>query len=60
MIKSGCIEAKPADTDEVAMKLLRQLSIVSRRRWADPGDTAVSIGVPAPKPKKDGTMPAAH
>ena len=60
MIKAGCIEAKPADSDEVAMKLLRTLSIVSRRRWAAPGDTAVSIGVPPPKPKADGSLPAAH
>ena len=60
MIKDGCIEAKPADSDEVAMKLLRTLSIVSRRRWPKFANEAVSIGVPPPKKKADGSMPTAH
>jgi coenzyme F420 hydrogenase subunit beta len=61
MIKAGLVEARPAEEDEVAMKLLRQLSIVSRRRWPkDAAYTAVSIGVPPPKKKADGTAPAAH
>ena len=42
------------------MKLLRTLSIVSRRRWPAHGDQAVSIGVPPPKKKADGPAPAAH
>jgi coenzyme F420 hydrogenase subunit beta len=51
MIARGDIEAKPADTDEKAMKLLRLLSIVSRRRWPTSADAAVSVGVPPPKKK---------
>jgi coenzyme F420 hydrogenase subunit beta len=61
MIKAGVIEARPAEEDEVAMKLLRQLSIVSRRRWPkDAAYSAVSIGVPPPKKKADGSAPVAH
>ena len=40
MITDGSIIARPADEDEKAMRLLRTLSIVSRRRWpafAEPG-----------------------
>jgi len=44
----------------VAMKLLRTLSIVSRRRWPEWAEASVSIGVPPPKKKVDGTEPAAH
>jgi coenzyme F420 hydrogenase subunit beta len=33
------------------MKLLRTLSVVSRRRWPTWGNEAVSIGVPPPKKK---------
>jgi coenzyme F420 hydrogenase subunit beta len=58
MIARGDIEAKPADTDEKAMKLLRTLSIVSRRRWPASADAAVSVGVPPPK-KKAAAPPAA-
>ena len=46
MIAAGVIISRPADTDEKAMKLLRTLSIVSRRRWPDCADAAVSVGVP--------------
>ncbi len=61
MIKAGVIEARPAEEDEVAMKLLRQLSIVSRRRWPkDHGHQSVSVGVPIPKKKADGSTPATH
>lgn len=60
MIKDGVIEARPAQEDEVAMKLLRTLSIVSRRRWPDWAEKSVSVGVPPPKKKADGTAPAAH
>ena len=60
MIKAGVIEAKPAEDDEVAMKLLRTLSIVSRRRWPKTADAAVSVGVPPPKKKADGSVAAPH
>jgi coenzyme F420 hydrogenase subunit beta len=42
------------------MKLLRTLSIVSRRRWPEFADRAPSVGVPPPKKKADGSAPAAH
>jgi len=51
MINDGTIIASPAQEDEVAMKLLRTLSIVSRRRWPEWADTAPSVGVPPPKKK---------
>jgi len=51
MIKDGVIESKPAQDDEVAMKLLRTLSIVSRRRWPDWAETTVKVGTPAVKKK---------
>ena len=60
MIADGAIIAKPAQEDEVAMKLLRTLSIVSRRRWPEWADKAPSVGVPPPKKTADGTAPAAH
>ena len=51
MIRDGVIEARPAQEDEVAMKLLRTLSIVSRRRWPEWAEKTVSVGVPPPKKK---------
>ncbi|MDP2291346.1 MAG: Coenzyme F420 hydrogenase/dehydrogenase, beta subunit C-terminal domain [Actinomycetota bacterium] len=51
MIADGTIIARPAQEDEVAMKLLRTLSIVSRRRWPQWADAAPSVGVPPPKKK---------
>jgi coenzyme F420 hydrogenase subunit beta len=51
MIKEGVIESRPAQDDEVAMKLLRTLSIVSRRRWPDWAETTVKVGTPALKKK---------
>ena len=51
MIKDGVIETRPAQEDEVAMKLLRTLSIVSRRRWPDWAEKAVKVGTPAVKKK---------
>jgi coenzyme F420 hydrogenase subunit beta len=60
MIADGVIEARPAQEDEVAMKLLRTLSIVSRRRWPQWADGAPAVGVPEPKKKVDGEAPAAH
>ncbi|MGA0863981.1 MAG: Coenzyme F420 hydrogenase/dehydrogenase, beta subunit C-terminal domain [Ilumatobacteraceae bacterium] len=53
MIKAGVIEARPAQEDEVAMKLLRTLSIVSRRRWPEWAEKSVTIGVPPPKKKAE-------
>jgi coenzyme F420 hydrogenase subunit beta len=35
------------------MKLLRTLSIVSRRRWPEWADKAPSVGVPPPKKKAE-------
>ena len=60
MIKDGSVIARPAETDATAMKLLRLLSIVSRRRWPSFANTSVSVGVPPPKKKVDGSIPAAH
>ena len=51
MIADGVVEVRPAQEDEVAMKLLRTLSIVSRRRWPEWADPAPSVGVPPPKKK---------
>jgi coenzyme F420 hydrogenase subunit beta len=51
MIADGVIISRPADTDEKAMKLLRTLSVVSRRRWPQWANKSVSVGVPPPKPK---------
>jgi coenzyme F420 hydrogenase subunit beta len=51
MIADGSIIARPAQEDEKAMKLLRTLSIVSRRRWPESADAAPAIGVPPPKKK---------
>src|SRR6478735_5836494 len=51
MVETGAIISRPADSDEKAMKLLRTLSIVSRRRWPDFADASVKVGVPPPKKK---------
>ena len=51
MIADGVIIARPAQEDEKAMKLLRLLSIVSRRRWPEWADKAPAVGVPPPKKK---------
>ena len=58
MIADGTIIARPAQEDEVAMKLLRTLSIVSRRRWPKDADAAPAIGVPPPKKKAAAPAPA--
>ena len=58
MIADGTIIARPAQEDEVAMKLLRTLSIVSRRRWPEWADRAPSVGVPPPKKKEPAAAPA--
>jgi coenzyme F420 hydrogenase subunit beta len=57
MIADGSVIARPAETDEKAMKLLRLLSITSRRRWPKTADPAPAIGVPPPK-KKAAPAPA--
>ena len=44
--------SKLVQEDETAMRLLRLLSIVSRRRWPKEADPAPAIGVPPPKKKK--------
>jgi coenzyme F420 hydrogenase subunit beta len=60
MIKDGSVVARPAEGDATAMKLLRLLSINSRRRWPQFANPAPTVGVPPPKKKADGTAPAAH
>ena len=57
MIAEGAIEARPAQEDEKAMKLLRMLSIVSRRRWPKDADPAPAVGVPPPKKKAAAPAP---
>lgn len=60
MIKDGVIEARPAQEDEVAMKLLRTLSIVSRRRWPEWAEKSVKVGTPAVKKKAAPAEPASE
>jgi len=60
MIADGSIIARPAQEDKEAMRLLRLLSIVSRRRWPEFADKAPSVGVPPPKKKADAPAPSAH
>lgn len=57
MIADGSIISRPAQEDEKAMKLLRMLSIVSRRRWPKEANLAPAIGVPAPKKKAPAPAP---
>ena len=59
MIADNVIIARPAQEDEVAMKLLRTLSIVSRRRWPDWAETSVKVGTPAVKKKAEPATDAA-
>jgi len=60
MIADGSVIARPAETDATAMKLLKLLSTVSRRRWPATANPAPLVGVPPPKKKADGTVPAPH
>lgn len=60
MIKDGSVIARPAETDATAMRLLKVLSTISRRRWPAFADKAPIVGVPPPKKKVDGSVPAAH
>ena len=57
MIADGVIVARPAQEDETAMRLLRTLSIVSRRRWPKDADAAPTVGVPPPKKKAAAAPP---
>ena len=56
MIADGAIEARPAQEDEKAMKLLR-MSIVSRRRWPKDADPPLQLAFhrqrrkPQPRPQ---------
>ena len=59
MIADNVIIARPAQEDEVAMKLLRTLSIVSRRRGPDWAETSVKVGTPAVKKKAEPAADAA-
>ena len=58
MIADGTILARPAQEDEKAMKLLRTLSIVSRRRWPETPTPHPTVGVPPPKKKAPAPAPA--
>jgi coenzyme F420 hydrogenase subunit beta len=58
MLQDGVIIGRPGDSDPGAIKLLRRLSIVSRRRWPDFAEAAVKVGVPPPKKKKQDPAPA--
>ena len=60
MIKDGSVIARPAETDATAMRLLKLLSTVSRRRWPAFADKSPTVGVPPPKKKVDGSAPASH
>jgi coenzyme F420 hydrogenase subunit beta len=60
MIADGSVIARPAEADATAMKLLKLLSTVSRRRWPTTANPAPLVGVPPPKKKADGTVPAPH
>mgnify|MGYP001822018100 CR=1 FL=1 len=51
MLADGVIIGRPGDSDPGALKLLRRLSIVSRRRWPDSADAADKVGLPPPKTK---------
>jgi coenzyme F420 hydrogenase subunit beta len=57
MIADGVIISRPAQEDETAMRLLRTLSIVSRRRWPKDADPAPTVGVPPPKKKAAAAAP---
>jgi coenzyme F420 hydrogenase subunit beta len=52
MVRDGSIVARPADEDPEALKLLRRLSIVSRRRWPAWARPEATVGVPPPAKKK--------
>jgi coenzyme F420 hydrogenase subunit beta len=49
----GAVTTRPAEGDATAMKLLKLLSTVSRRRWPSGAHPAPVVGVPPPKKKAD-------
>ena len=49
----GAVTTRPAEGDATAMKLLKLLSTVSRRRWPSGAHPAPVVGVPPPKKKTD-------
>jgi coenzyme F420 hydrogenase subunit beta len=51
MLADGVIISRPGDSDPDAIKLMRRLSIVSRRRWPDNAWAPVKLGTPPPKQK---------
>lgn len=53
MAAAGAITVRPAEDDATAMKLLKLLSTVSRRRWPSTAHPAPTVGVPPPKKKAD-------
>ena len=59
MLADGSIISRPGDDDPDAIKLMRRLSIVSRRRWPKNADPAPAIGVPPPKKKAPPAEPPA-
>ena len=59
MLADGTIVSRPGDDDPDAIKLMRRLSIVSRRRWPDTAWAPVKLGTPPPK-KKEEAPPAAE
>jgi coenzyme F420 hydrogenase subunit beta len=58
MLADGTIISRPGDDDPDAIKLMRRLSIVSRRRWPAGADPAAKVGVPPPKKKTPPADPA--
>ncbi|MEK7294951.1 MAG: Coenzyme F420 hydrogenase/dehydrogenase, beta subunit C-terminal domain [Actinomycetota bacterium] len=60
MIKDGTVIARPAETDATAMRLLKLLSTVSRRRWPTFADKTPLVGVPPPKKKADDSASVSH
>jgi coenzyme F420 hydrogenase subunit beta len=55
MLADGVIISRPGDSDPDAIKLMRRLSIVSRRRWPDNAWAPVKLGTPPPKKKAEPT-----
>ena len=53
MLADGSIVSRPGDDDPDAIKLMRRLSIVSRRRWPDSAWAPVKLGTPPPKKKAE-------
>ncbi len=58
MLADGVIISRPGDSDPDAIKLMRRLSIVSRRRWPDNAWAPVKLGTPPPKKKAEPAVAA--